>query len=117
MTLYERAKKLAQIERFDDDDIVTIETNNVKYLKKSFKNVIIDSVKSLVNVIGIEAQNDLVLYPGCATDIVRCMLITCAKTLIGVDLVDPYFYLVYLKVIKSRHQHKMFLNWLILCVI
>lgn len=72
--------------------LVRTETKLIKYLLTPFRSFVKDCVHSYQNVLDDHVTNKLVFYPGCATDIIRCILITKAVNLVGVDMVDPTFY-------------------------
>ena len=78
-----------------NNDIIEQDSLLEKYLRYSYEQIITYVILTQINAISdlkYTTDSDIVLYPGCATDIIRCMLITKAKTIIGIDIVDSYFY-------------------------
>jgi hypothetical protein len=95
MSFLEKAKKLIVKEVWAEDDdgedyLVSTDKTLVKYIRKPVEHLFRDIINEWHQV--FPHVNETVVYPGCATDIIRCLLITKAKMLIGMDLVDPNFY-------------------------
>lgn len=88
------AKKCLEIITCLTDDkgneIISCDRSLIPYLQMNFSEILADSLASQEFM--DEKLIHTVYYPGCATDIIRCLTITCARILIGVDHIDPSFY-------------------------
>jgi hypothetical protein len=89
MSFLEEAETLATLHLSINDKEV-IDKSLIPYITMPIKDVVEDVVLTQKTPAG--RLGDTVLYLGCSTDIVRCLLITGASTLIGIDLVDTLFY-------------------------
>jgi len=69
-------------------DIITHDKRLIPYLHKTFNTI----TKHTFDTQKSKYTCDTVIYPGCATDILRPILITDATLFIGIDLVDSHFY-------------------------
>jgi hypothetical protein len=88
MAFFERAAKIVEKEyEYGNNNTSVIDTSLEPFIQKPFREIIDEIVTSQPGGLG-----KTVLYPGCGTDIIGCMLRTGAETLIGLDMVDPSFY-------------------------
>jgi hypothetical protein len=80
-----------------NNEVIEVNMSLKKYLQKSYHQIISHVIFTQHNALSElkhipDFNSATVIYPGCATDIIRCMLITNAKTIFGFDMVDSYFY-------------------------